>query len=291
MHFLATLFYPLTALLRFIQRYFKALLFLLFLFLLFGLPSADKMKPANLMKIELSGPIFDSESFLQQIEDAEKSNIKGVLLVVNSPGGAVAPSIEMALAVKRLKEKKPVVSYASGIMASGSYYASIYSSKIIANPGSMIGSIGVIMQSPNIKELADKLGIKEQVVKAGKYKEIGTSTREWSKVERGELQTMIDDTYDMFVTDVAKARGLNKNRKTEFADAHIFTARMAKKVGLIDEVGSIYEAEKLIEKLSSVNFPSWKKKDRMEKLMDKLAVEGVAKVYSYFYGLKAYGNL
>jgi len=288
MHFLATLFYPITAFLRFIQRYFKSLLLLLLLFLVFGVPSADKMKPANLMKIELNGPIFDSESFLQQIEDAEKSNIKGVLLVVNSPGGAVAPSVEMALAIKRLKEKKPVVAYASGIMASGSYYASIYSSKIIANPGSMIGSIGVIMQSPNVKELADKLGIKEQVVKAGKYKQIGTPTREWTDIERGELQTMIDDTYDMFVTDVAKARGLDKNKKTEFADAHVFTARMAKKVGLIDEVGSIHEAEKLIEKLSKVIFPSWKKKDRMEKFMDKLAVEGVAKVYSYFYGLKAY---
>ncbi len=288
MNFLAKLFSPITALLAFIQRYFKSIIFLTILFVLFAPLGKENLRPTNLMKIELKGPIFDSEQFLAQIEEAQKSNIKGVLLDVNSPGGSVAPSIEMALAVKRLKESKPVVAYASGTMASGSYYASIYSSKIIANPGAMIGSIGVIFQSANFKELADKIGIKEQTVKAGKYKQIGTPTREWKPFEREELQRMIDDTYDMFVTDVAKARGLDKSKKDEFADAHVYTARLAKKVGLIDEVGSIYDAKKEIEKLSGVSFPAWKKRDKIDRLMDKFAIEGVSKLFSYFYGLKAY---
>ena len=288
MNFLATLFSPITALLGFIQKYFKSLLFLTILFLIFGAPNTEQMKHSNLMKIELNGPIFDSSRFLEQVKEAEKSHIKGVLLVVNSPGGAVAPSIEMALAIKRLKEKKPVIAYASGIMASGSYYASIYSSKIIANPGAMIGSIGVIFQSPNFKELADKIGIKEQTIKVGKYKQIGTPTRDWLPHEREELETMINDTYDMFVEDVATARGLDINKSSDYADAHVFTARMAKDVGLIDEVGSIYTATKEIEKLSGVSLPTWKKKDKIDKLMDKFIIEGSSKLFSYFYGLKAY---
>jgi len=288
MNFLAKLFSPITALLGFIQRYFKSILFLTVLFLIFGSPNSERLKPSNLMKIELNGPIFDSSRFLEQVEEAEKSHIKGVLLVVNSPGGAVAPSIEMALAIKRLKKNKPVVAYASGIMASGSYYASIYSSKIIANPGAMIGSIGVIFQSPNFKELADKIGIKEQTIKVGKFKQIGTPTREWLPHEREELETMINDTYDMFVEDVANARGLDINKSSDYADAHVFTARMAKDVGLIDEVGSIYTATKEIEKLSGVSFPTWKKKDKIDKFMDKFIVESVSKISSYFYGLKAY---
>ncbi len=288
MNFIARLFSPVTALLAFIQRYFKSILFLTVLFLIFGSTNGEGMKPSNLMRIDLNGPIFDSERFLAQIKEAEKSHIKGVLLVVNSPGGAVAPSIEMSLAIKRLKALKPVISYASGVMASGSYYASIHSSKIIANPGAMIGSIGVIFQSPNFKELADKIGIKEQTIKVGKFKQIGTPTREWLPHERAELETMINDTYNMFVEDVSKARGLDINKSSTYADAHVFTARMAQKVGLIDEVGSIYTATKQIEKLSGVTFPAWKKKDKIDKFMDKFVTESASKVFSYFYGLKAY---
>ena len=288
MNFFQRVFSPVTAILSFIQKYFKSLIFLVILFLIFGAPSGESIKPSNLMKIELNGPIFESEKFLSDIKDAEKSNIKGVLVVVNSPGGAVAPSIEISLAVKRLKEKKPVIAYAGGIMASGSYYASIHADKIIANPGAMIGSIGVIFQSPNIEELAAKLGIKEQTVKAGKFKQIGTPTREWKDFERAELQRMIDDTYDMFVTDVATARGLDVNKSTDFADAHVFTARNAKKVGLIDEVGSLYDAQKEIEKLSGVTFPLWKKKDKIDKLMDKFITESASRIGSYFYGIMAY---
>ncbi len=288
MNFLKKLFSPITALLGFIQKYFKSLVFLVILFLIFGAPTSEQMHKANLMKIELNGPIFDSTRFLEQIEEAQKPHIKGLLLVVDSPGGAVAPSIEMALAIKRVKKNKPVVTYASGTMASGSYYASIYSDKIIANPGSMVGSIGVLFQSPNFKELADKIGVKEQTITAGKYKQIGTPTREWLPYEREELEKMINDTYDMFITDVANARGLDINKSSQYADAHIFTARLAKDVGLIDEIGSIYTATKEIEKLSGVATPVWKKKDRVEKLMDKFLIENISKVFGHFYGLKAY---
>ncbi len=211
-----------------------------------------------------------------------------MLIVVDSPGGAVAPSVEISLAIKRVQEKKPVIAYAAGMMTSGSYYASIWCDKIISNPGATIGSIGVLFQSANIEELAKKIGIKEQIIKAGKYKQIGTPTREWTEFEKKELQRLIDDTYTMFVKDVAKARKLDiKNSKT-FADAHIFSAKRALKVGLIDEIGSIWEAQKEVEKRSGVAVPKWKEKDRFEQFFDKIAQEGASKISSWFFGLQAY---
>jgi len=273
--------------LGFIQNYFKSLIFLVLIYLLFA-PSSDKeFKRANLMKINLSGPIMSDEEFLKNIEKAMKPNIKGILLVVDSPGGAVAPSIEMSMAIKRVKKSKPVVAYAKGIMASGSYYAAIHADKIIANPGATIGSIGVIFNSPNFEELAKSLGIKEQIVSAGKYKQIGTPTRTWQPHERAELQKIIDNTYTMFITDVANARGLDIDKSSEFADAHVFTAMGAKRVGLIDELGSIYEAKKMIIDLSGVSDPIWMKEDKFDKFMDKIISKASFNIYSYFYGLKA----
>jgi len=274
--------------LEFISKYFKSLLFLLILYLVFAPSKSVKLHKPNLMRIDISGPIIRDKDFLQKIEEAQQNNIKGVLLVVNSPGGGVAPSVEMSLAVKRLKSQKPVIAYAQGMMTSGSYYASIWADKIIANPGSMIGSIGVIFQAPNIEELAQKIGIKEQVVKAGKYKQIGTPTREWKPFERKELERVIQNTYKMFITDVANARKLDIKKEKEFADAHVFTAQSAKKVGLVDELGSIFEAKEELIKLSKVKKPVWKQEDRFEKILDKLASKLSFTIFSNFYGLKSW---
>lgn len=112
------------------------------------------------------------------------SNIKGVLFVIDSPGGAFAPSMELALAIKDLKIKKPVLVYASGTMASGSYLAGVGANKILANPASFIGSIGVIMQGADLSGLANKLGIKEQTIQAGEFKSAGTFARAWNENER-----------------------------------------------------------------------------------------------------------
>jgi protease-4 len=276
------------SILEFISKYFKSLLFLLILYLVFAPSKSVELKKPNLMKIDINGAIFDDKEFLKKIEEAQKRYIKGVLIEINSPGGAVAPSVEMSLAVKRLKDKKPVVAYAKGMMTSGSYYASIWADKIVANPGSMIGSIGVIFDSVNIEELASKIGIKEQVVKAGKYKQIGTPTRKWKDFEKAELEKVINNTYKMFVTDVANARGLKITDKDKFADAHIFTAQGAKKVGLIDKVGSIYDAKELLYKLAKVKNPVWKKEDRFDKFLDKVISKIGFSIYSNFYGLKAW---
>jgi len=293
--FFKKIFSPIIAVLDFITKYFKTIVFLTIIyFIVYGTDSSNTdngdYELANLQKIELTGPILDVNKTLEEIEKAKKSsNIKGVLLVVNSPGGAVAPSVELAYAIKELTEIKPVVAYASGVIASGSYYASIWADKIIANPGSMVGSIGVIMQGLNTEELMAKIGVSTQTVKAGKYKESGTPTRKWFDYEKEQLQSIIDDTYNMFITDVSNARKLKVSDHTKFADARVFTASQAKKVGLVDEVATISKAQSELTKLAKVKNPVWQKPDKFEKFIDKIVNETISQVTMKFQaGLKAY---
>lgn len=294
-NFIKKLFSPIIGILDFITKYFKTIVFLTIMYFILYNPS-EKMNDngtfevANLQKIELFGPILDVSKTLNEIEKAKQnSNIKGVLLVVNSPGGSVAPSVELAYAIKELKSIKPVVVYASGVIASGSYYASIWANKIIANPGSMVGSIGVIMQGVNAEELMEKIGVSTQTVKAGKYKESGTPTRKWFDYEKEQLQSVIDDTYNMFISDVANARKLDVKDHTQFADAKIFTASQAKKVGLVDEVATISYAHDIIVKLSKVDIAIWEEQDKFDKFIDKFMNQVVSKISMTFTStLKAY---
>lgn len=283
MQFIKKLFYPLTATIGFIQNHFKAMVFILIVFLIFAPESEKDFTPNNLQEISLVGPLFDTTEIVKQIDEAADNNkIKGVLLVVNSPGGAVAPSIEVAYAVKRAKAKKPVVVYASGTLASGSYYASIWADEIIANPGSMVGSIGVIMQGADLSSAMEKLGIKTQTVQAGKYKKLGTPDRPWKPYEINELNKVIQGTYDMFTQDVADARGLDINKRDQFANAHIFTASQAKDVGLIDALGVNYDAKQKVVQLSGVNNPIWNKEDKFEKFMKQLSATTAVTLQTYF---------
>ncbi|MEA3498435.1 MAG: signal peptide peptidase SppA [Campylobacterota bacterium] len=289
MNLISKIFWPITAPIRFIQRNFKTVLFLTIIFYVANSTDPKDLQVVNLQTIELSGPIISANEILEKINKAKKDNkIKGVLLSVNSPGGAVAPSVEIAYAIKELNAIKPVVAYASGIMASGSYYSSIWASKIVANPGSMIGSIGVIMQSVDASELLSKIGVKTQTVKIGTYKEAGTPTRKWTKAEKQELENVIGSTYDMFITDVSNARKLKKDEHKKYADAHIFTSIQAKNVGLVDEVATISRAKSLVVELSGVSKPVWSKEDKMEKFMEKIMNGTVSAMVNNMNGLLAY---
>jgi protease-4 len=278
-------FSPFFAVMKFIQNHFKAMLFLLLLFLIFS-PSGAELAPANLAKVKLEGVIIDASAVVEQLEELRTDkHIKGVLFVINSPGGAVSPSIEIMEAIKRLKASKPVIAYAAGTIASGSYYASIYANEIYANPGSMVGSIGVIMQGSNFEELAKKIGVSAQTVKAGKYKEVGTAARAWTAYETAELEKVVNDTYALFVNDVARARKLNPAKHTEFADAHIFTASQAKEVGLIDTIGVGYDAENALIALSGVKKPVWLEEDRLKSFMRQVSGETASFLGAYLSAL------
>lgn len=283
MQFIKTIFSPFISIVKFIQENFKAMLFLLLLFLIFAPTSEDELKTNNLEQIYLTGPIMEVSEVVDQIEKATKnSSIKGILLNVDSPGGSVSPSIEIAYAIKRAKAVKPVVVYASGTIASGSYYASIWANEIVANPGSMVGSIGVIMQGANFSELMNKVGVSTQTVQAGKYKQVGTMDRKWTDDEVKELNKVIDGTYKMFVSDVATARHLDVNKSTDFANAHIFTAEQAKEVGLIDSLGVSSDAKARLAKLSKVAKPVWNQEDKFEKLMKKISAQAAVTLSTYF---------
>ncbi len=280
---LKKLFLPITATLGFIQKYFKSMLFLLLLVILFAPADEQNLVPNNLQEIKLIGPIFDTTEVVEEIDNARtNSRVKGVLFTIDSPGGTVPPSIEVMYAIKRLKEVKPVVVYAAGTLASGSYYASVYADEIIANPGSMVGSIGVILHGADVSGLMEKIGVKSQVIQAGKYKQVGTADREWSKAEREELDKVIQGTYKMFVHDVATARGLDEKASHIYADAHIFTAEQAKEVGLIDALGVNYDAKKRVEKLSNIKEARWNKEDKFDKLMKRLGAQTALMVHTYF---------
>ncbi len=283
MQALKKLFLPITLPISFIQNHFKAMLFLLLLFLLFAPQNENDLRTHNLQEIKLYGTIMNASEVVAQIDEATKNDaIKGVLLSVDSPGGAVAPSVEIAYALKRLKAKKPVIAYAQGTMASGSYYASIWADEIIANPGSMIGSIGVIMQGADLSEIMQKIGIKTQTIQAGKYKKLGTPDRPWKDYEVNELKKVIQGTYDMFTQDVAKARNLDIKKRNLFANAHIFTAAQAMQVGLVDKLGVAYDAKRRVEVLSGVTKPHWNKEDKFEKLIKKITATTAVTLFTYF---------
>ncbi len=283
METLKKLFAPVTGTINYIQNHFKAMLFLLLLFVLFFPSQKEHLVPYNLQSIALSGPIIDTTEIVKTLDKArENDEVKGVLLIVDSPGGAVPPSLEVAYAVKRLNTAKPVVVYAKGLLASGGYYASIWADEIIANPGAMVGSIGVIMQGANLKGLMDKLGIETQVAKAGKYKQVGTVDRPWTAYERAEIDKVINATYDMFVNDVAAARKLDPAKSSEYADAHIFTAAQAKAAGLVDALGVEYDARNTLVKRSGVTKAVWNEESKMEKLLKQFGAEGAAMLHLYF---------
>ena len=138
------------------------------------------------------------------------------------------------------------------------------------------------MQGADFQGLMEKLGIKSQVVKAGKYKQVGTADRPWTAFERAEIDKVIQGTYQMFVNDVAQARGLDPQQHDRYADAHIFTADQAKAVGLVDAIGVEFDARKALEKRSGVAQPAWNEESEMDKFFKKLGVEGASMLQLYF---------
>ncbi|MCK5186247.1 MAG: signal peptide peptidase SppA [Deltaproteobacteria bacterium] len=192
--------------------------------------------------VKIEGTIVDSEPIIEKIIKFRKSkNIKAIILRINSPGGMVAPSQEIYQEVKKAcREKKVVVSMES-IAASGGYYIACTADKIVANPGTLVGSIGVILQIENIEELLSKIGLKREIVKSGKYKDIGSMTRPMTEEEEAILQGFSDNIYYQFVDAVAEGRDMKREEVLKLADGRIFTGEQAIKLGLIDRLGNLQD--------------------------------------------------
>lgn len=203
--------------------------------------------------IEIVGPIVSSQRTVQSIVDfRQNDSIKGVILRVDSPGGGVGPSQEIYTEVKRLAAIKPVVVSMGAIAASGGYYVALPAQKIMANPGTLTGSIGVIMGFTNYQELLEKIGLKSDVVKSGEHKDIGSPVRPMTGEDREILQNLIDDVHRQFVEHVAEGRALEYAQAAQLADGRIYTGRQAKDLGLIDELGNFRDAVSLVASLASI---------------------------------------
>ncbi len=194
--------------------------------------------------VELYGEISDSRDFVRQVKKyTDDGNVKAILVDVNSPGGAVAPSQEMySQLMKARDEGKIVVVSMRSVAASGGYYVSCAADRIVANPGTLTGSIGVIMSFPTAKKLMDKIGLNWETVKSGELKDVGTFTRPMTPEEDRMLKSVIDDTYEQFVEAVATGRDKAEEDIYPLADGSIFTGRQAYNLGLVDTLGSFEDA-------------------------------------------------
>ncbi len=203
--------------------------------------------------VELEGIIADPGEINQELKDlGDRDDVKAVVVRIDSPGGAVGPSQEIHSEIRRLREKKTVVASMGAMAASGGYYAAVAANKIVANPGTITGSIGVIVEFFNAQELLGKLGLKGYVVKSGKYKDVGSPLREMSPEEEALIQAVINDVNHQFIKAVAEGRGIAPEAVEKIADGRIFTGAQAKEQGLIDELGSLSDAIALSARLAGI---------------------------------------
>lgn len=205
--------------------------------------------------IRIEGVILDSQVTLSELNKyKENPSIKAILLRIDSPGGAVVPSQEIYEEVLRIRRegKTKVVASMGNIAASGGYYIAAASEKIVANPGTLTGSIGVIMELANLEGLLQKLGVESVVIKSGSHKGMGSPLRKMTEEERTLLQKLLDDVHTQFIQSVAQGRGLSEEKIRPLADGRVFTGRQAKEIGLVDEVGDLREAIKIAAELSGI---------------------------------------
>jgi len=204
--------------------------------------------------IPVSGLIADSEAVIDSLKRFGKDNsVKAVVLRINSPGGGVAPSQEIYEEVRKLNERKPVLTSMGALAASGGYYIAAATRKVFANPGTMTGSIGVIMPFMNAKDLIEKIGLKGMTVKSGQFKDIGSPLRDMTPQERALLQAVVDNVHLQFIDAVAEGRKMARDDVTRIADGRIFTGEQAKALGLVDALGNLEDAVAEAAKMGNIS--------------------------------------
>ncbi len=193
--------------------------------------------------IKLKGVIIGSSTLIKQIKAfRENRAIGGVILRINSPGGGVAPSQEIYEEVRKLSKRKPVVTSMGSVCASGGYYIASGTTKIFADPGTVTGSIGVIVEFSNLAGLFKKIGVKSYVIKSGKFKDLGYPTREMTPEDFKVIQNVVNSIYDQFVKAVAEGRHLPIDKVRALADGRVFSGTQAKELGLVDRLGNLEDA-------------------------------------------------
>ncbi len=213
-----------------------------------ALPAGDKVAV-----VRVEGMVLDARQVVEALErQAKDPKVKAIVLRVDSPGGAVAPTQEIFRAVRALSKRKKVVASLGSMATSGGYYVACAAERIVANPGTLTGSIGVVVHLANFEKLLSRLGIEGQVVKSGDFKDMGSMYRPLSERERNILQEVVNDVHEQFVEDVARARNMEVEKVRVIADGRIFSGRQAKGLGLVDELGGLKEAIELAANMAQI---------------------------------------
>ncbi|NOZ74133.1 MAG: signal peptide peptidase SppA [FCB group bacterium] len=203
--------------------------------------------------VTVNGPIMDSETWVRQLAMYdERSDVKAIVLRVNSPGGGVAASQEIFAKVGEVNQHKPVVVSMGSVAASGGYYIALRARIIMANRGSVTGSIGVIMEYPVMTSLMEKIGLEMETVKSGPLKDAGSPTRPVSEEDRAYFQDVVGNLYEQFVSDVATYRQLPESEVKVIADGRVYTGVQALELGLVDTLGTFTEAIALAGELGGI---------------------------------------
>ncbi len=205
--------------------------------------------------VEVDGVISDDEAFLRDVRRLRRDgSVRGWVVSINSPGGVVAPSQSIYQTLERIRTEDgvPVVASIGAVGASGGYYVALGADSIMALPGSITGSIGVIMEYPNVQELLDKVGVRMEVVKAGEQKDLGSPFRTMGPEDREILNAMIADVHAQFIEAVARARGMSEDRVRELADGRVLSGRQALESGLVDRLGNLDDAIRLAGELAGL---------------------------------------
>jgi protease-4 len=212
---------------------------------------------ARVAIVELEGVIVDVEEVVRELKShRENPGVRAVVLRINSPGGVVAPTQELHDAVVRLRQAgKPVVASLGAVAASGGYYVAVACDEVYANPGTLTGSIGVIMQLANFEQLMKKVGVDYVVVKAGQFKDIGNVSRPMTADERRVMQALLDDVHGQFIGAVAAGRKLPREEVQRFADGRIFSGTQAKELKMVDALGGLEEAVDAAARLAGLPTP------------------------------------
>jgi len=216
-------------------------------------PSSDLSFSNKIGVIHIKGTITDSEPFLSQLVGFKKDKrIKAIILRIDSPGGGVGASQEIHREVLKTIETKKVIVSLGGMAASGGYYIASAGDKIVANPGTITGSIGVIMEFFQIQELSKKIGVNLEVLKSGEFKDIGSPYRELTERDKELIIGLISDIQEQFINAVASGRNISVEKVREIADGRILSGSMAKDLGLVDQLGNFQDAIELTKKIAGI---------------------------------------
>jgi protease-4 len=204
--------------------------------------------------VEVVGGIEESEPVVDQLDRMERdSSVRAVVVRLDSPGGGVAASQEIYEAVRRVRDAgKPVVASLGGVAASGAYYVACAADSIVSNPGTLTGSIGVIMTFPNTEELFRKVGLRFDVVKTGKFKDIGSMSRPMTDEERHLLEQVLGNVYEQFVDAISEGRGLERSEILPLADGRIFSGDQALEYGFVDKMGDLDDSIRLAGRMAGI---------------------------------------